>query len=95
MIWRTSRYYGITEDKLKSFDGTLAPLYNRDREANVFIGFGSLTNAPEYNMWYQVTQKYDLKYLELAPDLRQQLIQDYKDGTRQPEPFVDRSGSLT
>jgi TRAP-type uncharacterized transport system substrate-binding protein len=98
-------YYGITEDKVKSFGGTFAPLYNRDREANVFIGFGSLTNAPEYNMWYQVTQKYDLKYLELAPDLKQRLVRDfnYKEGilplgtfrgVERPVPTVLRDGTV-
>ena len=76
-------YYGITDEKIKSFGGTFATGYNRDNEANVFLGFGSLTNAPEYAVWYQATQKYDLKYLELAPDLKQKLMREfnYKEGT--------------
>jgi hypothetical protein len=46
------------------------------------MGFGSLTNAPEYQVWYQATQKYDLKYLELAPDLKQKMMKEfgYKEG---------------
>ena len=98
-------YYGITGEKLKSFGGTMAPMYDRDKEANVIVGFGSLTNAPEYNMWYQVTQKYDLKFLDLEPDLRQRLVRDFKykeavmplntfRGVDRPIPTVVRDGTV-
>src|SRR5262249_52739441 len=53
-----------------------------DKDFNVFVGFGSLTNAPEYQVWYQASQKYDLKYLEMPADLKAKLIKDfgYKEG---------------
>ena len=75
-------YYGITEEKIKSYGGTFATNYDRNKDQAVFLGFGSLTNPPEYRVWYQASQKYDLKYLELAPDLRQRLIKQfgYKEG---------------
>ena len=70
-------YYGITKEKLQSFGGTYSGRYSRNEDFDVFIGWGSLTDAPEYNDWYQSTQKYDLKYLEIAPELRQKLIEQF------------------
>ena len=70
-------YYGISKDKIESFGGTYSSGYSRTKDFDVFIGWGSLTDAPEYNDWYQSTQKYDLKYLEIAPELRQKLIQQF------------------
>jgi len=77
------QYYGITDEKIKSFGGTFATGYNRNNDTDVFVGFGSLVNAPEYNVWYQASQKYDLKFLELAPDLREKLKKEFfvQDGT--------------
>jgi len=76
-------YYGITDEKIKSFGGTFATGYNRENDTDVFVGFGSLVNAPEYNVWYQASQKYDLRFLELAPDLREKLKREFfvQDGT--------------
>jgi TRAP transporter TAXI family solute receptor len=88
-------YYGITREKIESFGGTFATGYNRANEADVFIGFGSLTNAPEYALFHQASQRYDLKYLELPADLKQRLIQQfhYKEGVMPVGTFrgVDRA----
>ena len=70
-------YYGITEERVKSYGGTLATSYSRDADTDVFIGFGSVANTPEYESWPAATQKYDLHYLELAPDLRAKLAKDF------------------
>jgi uncharacterized protein len=70
-------YYKISKETLESFGGSLTNSYSRDADVDVIIGFGSLVNAPEYNVWYHATQKYDFKYLELAPDLRAKLIKQY------------------
>jgi TRAP transporter TAXI family solute receptor len=69
-------YYNLSKENIESFGGTLAS-YSRDADVDVLIGFGSLVNAPEYNLWYQATQKYDLKYLELAKDLRAKLAKQF------------------
>src|SRR5262249_35302848 len=70
-------YYGITDEKVKSYGGSFDTNYSRDKEQTVFVGFGSLTNPPEYRVWYQASQKYDLKYLPLPEDLKQKLIKQY------------------
>jgi uncharacterized protein len=98
-------YYGITEEKIKSFGGSFGTGFERDEDQNVFIGFGSLVNAPEYTGWYQASQKYDLKYLELAPDLREKLKKQYNvedgriplglfRGVNKPIPTVVRNGTV-
>src|SRR5262249_6395663 len=60
-------------EKVKSFGGTYGTEFERNQEQNVFIGFGSLVNAPEYQVWYEASQKYDLKYLEMPADLKEKL----------------------
>jgi len=40
---------------------------------DIIIQDGSLGNAPEFNVWYITSQKYDLEFLELPKDLLEQL----------------------
>lgn len=70
-------YYKLNNETLESYGGSLTNSYSRDADVDIMIGFGSLVNTPEYNVWYHATQKYDFKYLELAPDLRAKLIKQY------------------
>lgn len=67
------QYYGLNQEKIESFGGTYVTHYSRDDDFDVMLGFGSLSNAPEFTHWYHATQKYDFKYLEIAPELREQL----------------------
>ena len=98
-------YFGISEEKIKSFGGTWATGFERGKDQNVFMGFGALTNPPEYQMWYQASQKYDLKYLELPADLKAKLIKQfgYKEaniplnafrGVDKPIPSLVRDGTV-
>ncbi len=98
-------YYGITKEKIESFGGSFATGFQRDEDQNVLIGFGSMVNAPEYSGWHQASVKYDIKYLELAPDLREKLKRqfDVKDGriplglfrgVEKPIPTVVRNGTV-
>ena len=70
-------YYKLNKENVESYGGTFSTAYSRDADYDVIVGFGSLVNAPEYNVWYQSTQKFDFKYLELAKDLRLKLQKDY------------------
>jgi len=98
-------YYGISEEKIESFGGTFGTGFLREKDSDVLIGFGSLVNAPEYNDFYESSQKYDLTYLELAPDLRARLVKQFyvKEGTipvgllrgiNRPIPTVVRNGTV-
>ena len=98
-------YYGLSKEKVESFGGTFRTEYDYGEDGDVFIGFGSMVNAPEYHIWYEVSQKFDLNYLELAPDLRAKLAKDlYLEqeniplglfrGVDRPIPTVARTGTV-
>jgi TRAP transporter TAXI family solute receptor len=96
-------YYGLHEEQVKTSGGTWETGLARGADANVMIGFGGHPNAPEYNMWHEVSQRYDLKYLPLPDDLRQKLAKEFNlelqdvpeglfRGVDRPIPTVARSG---
>jgi len=71
-------YYGISMDRLKSSGATFAPalIPAQRAEADVIIHYGNLANAPEFNIWYDASQREDLDYLGLPDDLLGQLARD-------------------
>jgi uncharacterized protein len=71
-------YYGLTKESIGSFGGKLRTNILEDKKnLDVIIGWGALENAPEYNMWYDVSQRHDLKYLKLPDDLRAKLEKEF------------------
>jgi len=70
-------YYGLDVEKIKSFGGSMTGQYTRGMDVDVVLGFGTLANAPEFLFWYDLTQKYDFRYLEFAPDLRARLVKEF------------------
>src|SRR5262245_54712098 len=98
-------YYGLSVDKVKSFGGAIIPDYSRNMDVDVFLGFGTLANAPEFAFLYDLPQKYDFKVLELAPDLRAKLVKEFYlreqnvppglvRGVERPIPTVARNGTV-
>jgi len=98
-------YYGLSKEKVESFGGSFHTNYPQGEEADVLIGFGSLVNAPEYRLWYEISQQHDLKFLELAEDLREKLAKDFYleqrnipfglfRGVDRPIPTVVRTGTV-
>jgi len=72
-------YYGLTKKNLESWGGRFAFIMAREKpDFDVMISaIGSLANNPESNAWYEMSQKYDLRYLELAPDLRAKMATEF------------------
>ena len=69
-------YYGLTKEGLESVGGKLVGNTPEDQKAiDVFIGFGAASG--EYQEWQEFNQKWDLKYLELARDLRAKVAKDF------------------
>jgi len=98
-------YYGLTSETVKSFGGAIIPDYSRNMDVDVFLGFGTLANAPEFAFMYDLPQKYDFKVLELAPDLRAKLVKEFYlreqnippglvRGVERPIPTVARNGTV-
>jgi uncharacterized protein len=73
-------YYGLTKEALASWGGKLIGNAPEDQEErknpDVIIGFGELVR-PEYNPWIDISQRMDLKFLELPKDLRTKLVKEY------------------
>ncbi|MEO5894960.1 MAG: TAXI family TRAP transporter solute-binding subunit [Vicinamibacterales bacterium] len=70
-------YFGLSEEKIRSFGGTTSSSFVRGSEVDVVIGWASLVNAPEYAVWYDAPQQHDFKYLDLPADLRARLAKAF------------------
>lgn len=71
-------YYGLTKESIESGGGQVGAGMAAEERKNfdVAIGEGTLANAPEFNMWYQISQAFDLAYLQLPEDLLSRLAKD-------------------
>jgi uncharacterized protein len=70
-------YYGLTKQSLESLGGSIAGSNPPDRNSfDVMIGFAAMDNMPEYEAWVDVTQRLDLRYLELPQELRTKLAKE-------------------
>jgi hypothetical protein len=71
-------YYGVSTEQLKAAGATFAPaLVPQARaDADVIIHYGTLANAPEFNIWYDASQREDLVYLQLPEALVAKLAHD-------------------
>ncbi len=68
-------YYSVTEAAIEVFGGRFGGIANDPESLDVIIGFGSPSG--EYPTWREVNQRLDLRYLELASDLRTRLAEDF------------------
>jgi TRAP transporter TAXI family solute receptor len=64
-------HYGLTRQAIEAAGGHVGSSTTVAERANfdVVVAGGSLGNAPEFNVWYEVSQKYNLTYLQLPEDL--------------------------
>jgi TRAP transporter TAXI family solute receptor len=71
-------YYGLTRQAIEQAGGHIGNGSVLDERQNfdVVIANGSLGNAPEFNVWYEVSQRNDLTYLQLPDDLLATLAKD-------------------
>jgi len=71
-------YYGMSEADIVAWGGKIlqgnALLKNPDFD--IIIGMGVLANNPEGNMWYEMTQKKNLRFFPIPEDLRQKLVKE-------------------
>jgi TRAP transporter TAXI family solute receptor len=69
-------YYGLTKESIVAAGGSVElglTVQNR-RDFDVVIYQGDLSEAPEFNTWYQISQQYDLRFLRLPDPLLAQLM---------------------
>jgi uncharacterized protein len=71
-------YYGLTRPAIEAAGGHVGNggVPQERKNFDVIIGDGTLGNAPEFNMWYEVSQKFDLTFLRLPDDLLDKLAKE-------------------
>ena len=58
-------YYGLSKEALESWGGKIIANNPAERQnVDVVVGFGELVR-PEYDPWIEITQRLDMKFLEL------------------------------
>jgi uncharacterized protein len=98
-------YYGLTKEALESFGGSIGTGAADRKAFDMMMGFAAMDNMPEYEAWVDVTQRLDLKYLELPQELRTKLVRDFDwqeqkiplglfRGVDHPIPAVVRTGTV-
>lgn len=98
-------YYGLTKESIESAGGHVGRggVPEERKNFDVIIHGGTLAYAPEFNVWYEVSQKFDLNYLQLPPDLLAKIAKDNEmqlgtipdgllRGIDHPIPTVTRTG---
>lgn len=76
---RVLDYYGLTRKIIEDGGGHVGSSSNvreRQQPFDAVLAGGSLGNAPEFNVWYEVSQKFDLTYLRLPDDLLDSLAKE-------------------
>jgi uncharacterized protein len=71
-------YYGINKADVAEWGGTFLAgnALVKNPNFDVMIGSGVLSNYPEGNMWYEMSQKKDLVFLQIPEDLRQKIAKE-------------------
>jgi len=69
------KYYEIDREELQSWGGSIVSTEPANRQNfDVVISFAnSLNNTPESNVWYELSQRANLRFLQLPDDLLQSL----------------------
>lgn len=89
-------YYGLIREAIEGAGGHIgAGMAEAERKTfDVVIGEGTLANAPEFNMWYEISQKFALTYLQLPENQLAKLAKSGEIGSRQyTRRFAARHGS--
>jgi TRAP transporter TAXI family solute receptor len=71
-------WYGLDRKAIEAKGGWVKSSFDppNRKDFDVVIAGGSLGNAPEFNVWYEVSQRYDLDYLALPDALLDKLARD-------------------
>lgn len=79
------KYYGIDRKELESWGGSIVGTDAENRQNyDVVISFANLlNNTPESNVWYELSQRSDLRFIQLPDDLLKELAaaSDWEIGT--------------
>jgi hypothetical protein len=102
---RILAHYGLSKEVIEAGGGHVGNAPEDRQNFDVAIGGGGvMTTAPEWRVWTEISQKFDLTFIQLADDLLDELAREgdaergtipvglYR-GVMQPVPTVVRSGT--
>jgi TRAP-type uncharacterized transport system substrate-binding protein len=72
-------FYGVTQAQITAAGGSVifGILPSSRTNFDVAIYTGDLSQAPEFNLWYQISQQFNLNYFQLPQTLLTQLQRDF------------------
>jgi hypothetical protein len=99
-------YFGLTRQDIEAAGGRVGNSPDDAEKFDVVIGGGGpMTTAPEWRIWMQISQKFDLYFIELPDELLAKLAKDGEQdrgiipvglyrGIERPIPTVVRTGTV-
>jgi hypothetical protein len=70
-------YYGLTREMIEGAGGYVGSSREARKDFDVIIhGAGGLSTAPEWDVWYEVTQRFELHHIELPEQLLAKLAKE-------------------
>jgi para-nitrobenzyl esterase len=103
---RILAYYGLSKDVVEAAGGRVGRSHESREDFDVVIGGGGgMTTAPEWSIWTEISQKFDLNFIELPDDLLAELAREGEQergtipaglyrGIVRPIPTVVRTGTV-
>jgi len=98
-------YFGLTRQDIEAAGGRIGNSPEDQEKFDVVIGAGGgMTTAPEWRIWTQISQKYDLNFIQLPDELLAKMAKDGEQdrgvipaglyrGIDRPIPTVVRTGT--
>ena len=102
---RILAYYGLSRQSVEAAGGKVGNAPDLQADFDVAIGGGGpMTTAPEWRIWTEISQKFDLSFIELPDDLLAELAREGEQdrgtipaglyrGVDRPIPTVVRTGT--
>ena len=102
---RILAYYGLSRKTIEAAGGHVGNSHADQENFDVAIGgAGVMTTAPEWRVWTEISQKFDLHFIQLPDDLLAELARDGEEergtippglyrGVVRPIPTVVRTGT--
>ena len=105
MVTAILAHYGLTVDAITAVGGYVGTTFADRENFDVIIQGGALSSAPEWNVLYQVSQKFELNYLDIPEPVLKKLAETplrYRGtipvgllrGVERPIPTIVRNGTV-
>ncbi|MBN1601313.1 MAG: TAXI family TRAP transporter solute-binding subunit [Chitinispirillaceae bacterium] len=77
---RILSYFGLSKDEIEAAGGHIGNSHEDEENFDIAIGSGDgSVSAPEWRVWLEISEKYDLEFIQLPDDLLKQLAEENKE----------------